>query len=83
MARPLPFPPPGFDDLSAEEKIDYLQALWDRIAEAPDDVSVPDWHLEIVEQRLAAHRDHPERVVTWEEAEADILSRLRRRAAAR
>ena len=77
MARPLPFPPPGFDDLSADEKIDYVQDLWDRIATEPDDLPLLDWHLQIVEERLAAHRDHPEQVVTWEEAETEILSRLR------
>jgi pimeloyl-ACP methyl ester carboxylesterase len=38
MAKPVPLPPPGFDDLSIDEKIDYLQSLWDRIApRAPGD----------------------------------------------
>jgi hypothetical protein len=27
----VPNPPPGFDDLSVEEKIDYVQSLWERI----------------------------------------------------
>jgi hypothetical protein len=35
MAKPVPLPPPGFDDLSVEEKIDYLQSLWNRIAATP------------------------------------------------
>jgi hypothetical protein len=25
-------PPPGFDELSVEEQIDYVQSLWNRIA---------------------------------------------------
>ena len=83
MARPLPFPPPGFDDLSADEKIEYVQDLWDRIAAEPDDVPAPDWHMQLVEERLAAHRAHPEQVVNWEEAEAEILSKLRGRSATR
>jgi hypothetical protein len=29
MFTPIPFPPPGFDDLSTDEKIDYLALLWD------------------------------------------------------
>jgi hypothetical protein len=32
MSTSIRFPPPGFDDLSADEKIDYLALLWDRIA---------------------------------------------------
>jgi hypothetical protein len=27
MLKPVPLPPPGFDDLSVDEKIDYLQSL--------------------------------------------------------
>ena len=44
MPKPLPLPPPGFDELSVDEKIDYLQSLWGRIAATPDTVPVPDWH---------------------------------------
>jgi putative addiction module component (TIGR02574 family) len=80
MAQPLPFPPPGFDDLSTEEKLEYVQNLWDRIAAEPDDLPVPDWHWQILEQRLKAHRAHPEQVVSWEEAEREILSQLRDRS---
>ncbi|HKH46559.1 MAG TPA: addiction module protein [Thermoanaerobaculia bacterium] len=45
----------------------------------PDNLPIPDWHLQLVEERLAAHRAHPEQVVTWEEAEQEILSQLRNR----
>jgi hypothetical protein len=27
-----PTPPQGFDDLSVDEQIDFVQSLWDRIA---------------------------------------------------
>ncbi len=67
MARTLPFPPPGFDDLSPDEKIMYVQALWNRIEASREDEPIPDWHLEIVRERLAEHRAHPEAVVSWEE----------------
>jgi hypothetical protein len=29
MSRTLPVPPPGFEDLSVEEQIDCVQALWE------------------------------------------------------
>ena len=44
MSKPLPIPPPGFDDLSVEEQIDYVQSLWQWIAASPKQVPVPDWH---------------------------------------
>lgn len=36
MPVPIHFPPPGFDDLSIDEKIDYLELLWERIATSPE-----------------------------------------------
>jgi hypothetical protein len=47
--------PPGFSNLSKVEQVRYLQALWDRIAENPSEVPVPEAHLEVAEQRLAEH----------------------------
>ena len=48
--------PPGFSNLSKVEQVRYLQALWDRIAENPSEVPVPETHLEVAEQRLAEYR---------------------------
>ena len=53
MPKPVPLPPPGFDELSVDEKIDYLQSLWDRIAATPEEIPVPEWHREILQQRLS------------------------------
>jgi hypothetical protein len=51
--------PPGFSDLSKEEQVLYIQALWDRIFGHPDDLPVPAWHLELVEERIAEYRRNP------------------------
>ena len=32
--------------------LDYLQSLWDRIAATPETIPVPDWHREILDERL-------------------------------
>ena len=37
---PAAIPPPGFDELTIEEQIDYVQSLWERIAATPDQVPV-------------------------------------------
>ena len=52
MPKPVPLPPPGFDDLSVDEKIDYLQSLWDRVAATPEAIPVPGWHRDILDERL-------------------------------
>jgi putative addiction module component (TIGR02574 family) len=51
--------PAGFGELSKAEQIRYLQALWDRIAERPGDIPVPESHIELAEQRLAEYRRDP------------------------
>jgi hypothetical protein len=48
-------PPPSFDELTPEEKLDHLQELWERISASPEDVPVPEWHRKLVRERLAAH----------------------------
>jgi hypothetical protein len=32
--------PPGFDELSVEEKLDYLEALWARVVSKPEQIPV-------------------------------------------
>jgi putative addiction module component (TIGR02574 family) len=76
MAHALPLPPPGFDELPVEDKIDYVQALWDRIAARQEDVPVPEWHREILRERVAAFEANPDEGRPWEEVEADLLKRL-------
>jgi putative addiction module component (TIGR02574 family) len=67
-----PLPPPGFDDLSVEEQIEYVSSLWDRIASQPEAVPVPDWHWKIIEERLAAHEAAPDSALTMEEVRRSI-----------
>lgn len=76
MSQALPIPPPGFDALSIDDKIDYVQSLWDRIAARPEDVPVPDWHQEIISERLAAHRDSMDQGKDWEELETELSAEL-------
>jgi putative addiction module component (TIGR02574 family) len=76
MSQALPLPPPGFDALSIDEQIDYLQSLWDHIAARPEDVPVPDWHREILAKRLAAHRADEGKGQEWDEFEKDLTADL-------
>lgn len=76
MSRALPIPP-GFDDLPVEEKLDYVQSLWDRIAIRPEELPVPDWHRQVVEERLAAHQADPGAARPWEEVRQEISEKLR------
>jgi hypothetical protein len=48
--------PPGYAELTVEEKADYIQLLWDRLFEESGELPVPESHIQLVEQRLADYR---------------------------
>ena len=53
--------PKGFRSLSKTEQVRYLQALWDSISARPDEIPVPESHLNLAEERLAEYRRDPSR----------------------
>lgn len=79
MPETIPNPPPGFDHLSVEEQIDYLQSLWGRIAASPERVPVPEWHQHVLRERLEAYRTKPTAGRPWEQVRTDIERKLRDR----
>jgi hypothetical protein len=64
--------PAGFADLSKAEQVRYLQALWDRIAEQPTELPVPESHLAVAAERLSEYR----RDRTRARSAYDVLDRL-------
>ena len=68
--------PPGFAELSKAEQVRYLQDLWDRIAQRPGELPVPESHLELAEERLAEYRRDPTRA----RSAYDLIDRLAERA---
>jgi putative addiction module component (TIGR02574 family) len=74
-------PPPGFDDLPVEDQIEYVQSLWERIAAKPDQVPVPEWHRQVLDERLAADQANREGTRPWEEVRDEIRPRLGSRPA--
>jgi putative addiction module component (TIGR02574 family) len=71
MAQQVPNPPPGFDALSVDEKIDYVEALWESIVERSS-IPIPDWHRELVAERLEAYRAEPSAGRPWAEVRAEL-----------
>ena len=72
MTKRVEIPPPGFDNLSVDEQIEYVQDLWDWISARPEDIPVADWQKELIEERLSEHEAHPEAAIPW----AEVRSRL-------
>jgi hypothetical protein len=79
MASNVSIPPAGFDDLTVQEKLDYVESLWNRIAVRPEAVGVPDWHLEVIEQRTSGTRTGLPDVRSWDEFREGLRAKLRQR----
>ena len=70
--------PPGFDDAPKEQRIAFVQELWDRIAQDPARVPVPVEHQRILEERLSEYRANPIAGRPWSEVRDQLLAKLRR-----
>jgi putative addiction module component (TIGR02574 family) len=70
--------PPGFDDAPKEQRIAFVQELWDRIAQDPARVPVPVEHQAILEERLSEYRANPRTGRPWSEVRDQLLTKLRR-----
>ena len=79
MASKVANPPAGFDALTVEEKLDYVESLWDRIAARPEAVAVPDWHLEVIEQRTNGGQAGSHVVRSWDDFREELRAKLRQR----
>ena len=71
MAEPVPLPPPGFDDLLVNQKINYVQSFGTELRPHPETVPVPDWHREIIDERLKNLEANPDAGDNWEVFRSD------------
>ena len=78
MPKPVAIPP-GFDQLTVEEQIDYVQLLWERIAATPDQVPVPDWHREVLDERIKDLEANPADGESWDIVRDRLRDTLRKR----
>lgn len=76
MRHPSIPDPPGFGELTKEEQIRYLQGLWDRIADQPGEIPIPESHLALAEERLAAYRHDSSRA----RSALEVVDRLSKRS---
>ena len=68
--------PMGFRKLSSEAQIKYVQNLRDFIVEYSGEISVPESHKRILDNRLTAYRDDKNQAVSWKQGRDTILKDL-------
>ena len=77
MAASVQIPPPGFEDLSIDEKIAYVQSLWDLVHADAATAPVPDWQKRILDERLAELEANPDSAIPWEEVFGRLSSEIK------
>jgi putative addiction module component (TIGR02574 family) len=69
--------PDEFKTLSPDDRIEYVQGLWDYIAQIPDQVPIPESHKQVLDRRLAAYQTKPDLAKPWDQTRDHILKNLR------
>ena len=71
MPSPLPL-----DQMTREEKLRALEALWEDLSRHDDQIESPAWHGEVLEERAARVRSGEEQFLDWETAKRELRDRL-------
>ena len=66
---------PSFDQMTIDERILHVQALWDRIADEAESVPLSDAQRSELRRRLADHEANPGASIPWEIAREQVRRR--------
>ncbi len=55
--------------LTVEERILAVEKIWDSIAEERN-TPIPNWHFDIIKERISKHNTNPVNGKSWEEIKA-------------
>jgi putative addiction module component (TIGR02574 family) len=65
---------PELQKLSTADKFALAVELWDELSSNPDEIPVTEEQLNELDRRFEEYRQDPDKVVTWEDTKARILS---------
>lgn len=65
----------GIDKLSVADRLELIGAIWDSIAQNPEQFEIPEWHKRELDEEIAAFEANPDDCSTWEEVKARLKAR--------
>lgn len=65
--RQMPFP----------EKLALLEALWIELSSEPDQIDIPQWHKDILDERMREAESGSVEIIDWEVAKKQIRQMIR------
>jgi putative addiction module component (TIGR02574 family) len=66
----------SIDGMSVAEKLMLMEQLWEDLSRCPESVPCPQWHGDVLAQRIAAVREGRSSFVAWDEAKRRLRERL-------
>jgi putative addiction module component (TIGR02574 family) len=66
------------NQLSIDERIELVQAIWDGIADEQAHIPLTEEQLRELDRRLAEHEANPDDVIPWEEVNARLRAKYQR-----
>jgi len=62
--------------MTLEEKLRTMEALWDDLCRREENVAVPQWQKDLLDDRQRLIEEGKARLLDWEEAKQQIAKRL-------
>ena len=62
--------------MSIAEKLALMERLWEDLSRRPENVPSPQWHGDVLAERIAAVRDGRTNFVDWGDAKRRLRERL-------
>jgi putative addiction module component (TIGR02574 family) len=66
----------SLENMSVAEKLALMERLWDDLSRQPENVPSPQWHGDVLAERIAAVRDGRTMFVSWNDAKQRLRERL-------
>lgn len=63
--------------LPLKEKLFIMEALWDDLSQAGDELPVPTWHQEVLDERESQITAGTAKFIDWEAAKREILAAVK------
>jgi hypothetical protein len=63
-------------NLSREEKLRIMEAIWEDLSREDEQVESPEWHREALEETDRRRQSGQEGVVDWQEAKKELRKRF-------
>ncbi len=63
------------DNLSIPQKLELMERLWIDLEQRPNDIPSPEWHGDVLAQRLAELEAGKTGFIDWDDAKKQLLDR--------